>query len=117
MTHDDTTTVAELKARQADFVAERDWEKFHTPRNLAMALSVDAGELLDLFLWISDHPDIPGRKAPDPQKVRHEVADVAICLLNFCRMSDIDLAAAIAEKTSLNAAKYPAADVRGSAEK
>lgn len=114
---DNHTTVAELKALQSRFVEERDWEQFHSPHNLAMALMVEAGELLELFLWTHTHPDRPGRRPPDPQKVRHEVADVAICLLNFCRMSDIDLAAAIAEKTTVNATKYPAETVRGSAEK
>ncbi len=110
----DDPTLAELQARCAAFSSERDWERFHSPRNLAMALSVEAGELLELFLWCADegpqplHPD----RAP---KVADEAADVLMCLLNFCERTGIDLAAALDDKLRRAALKYPVERVRGRA--
>jgi len=106
--------MAALKARLAAFVAERDWGRFHRPKDLAMAVSVEAGELLELFLWVgSDEPG--GRPSPDRTRLEAEVADVAICLLNLCNQTGIDLAAAIARKLEHNAAKYPVSHAHGSA--
>jgi NTP pyrophosphatase (non-canonical NTP hydrolase) len=111
---DASTPVATIRAALARFVAERDWDRFHRPRDLAMAVSVEAGELLELFLWVD--PGTPGgRPDPDPARVEAEVADVAICLLNLCNRAGIDLAAAVARKLEHNAAKYPVAKARGSA--
>ena len=93
------------------FNEERDWDQFHSPRNLAMCLSVEAAELLECFLWTKDGEPIP----PDKREhVAEESADVFICLLNFCAKAGIDLHAAFEKKLAQNAAKYPVAKARGS---
>ncbi len=96
------------------FVAERDWQQFHSPRNLAMALSVEASELLELFLWSRDDGPQPAVASRVP-KVADEAADVLLCLLNLCDRMDIDLEAALRDKLARARAKYPAEKVRGKA--
>ena len=113
---DDTTTVGELQARLRQFNAARDWEQYHSPRNLAMALSVEAGELLELYLWSADDGPQPPVAERIP-KVADEAADVFICLLNFCHAAGIDLTGATVDKLRRNAAKYPVAKSRGRLEK
>lgn len=96
------------------FTEERDWAQFHSPRNLAMALSVEANELLELFLWSRD--DGPQPLHPDrTPRVADEAADVLLCLLNFCDRADIDLEAALESKLERARAKYPVDKVRGKA--
>ena len=110
----DSPTLAELTAEVRAFSDARDWERYHSPRNLAMAVSVEAGELLELYLWSSDdgpqplHPD----RAP---AVASEAADVLMCLLNFCDRAGIDLGKALREKMVVAEQKYPADRVRGKA--
>jgi NTP pyrophosphatase (non-canonical NTP hydrolase) len=107
-------TLEELRARVRAFADERDWGRFHSPRNLAMALSVEAGELLELYLWTADDA------APTPERTAlaaDEAADVMICLLNFCDRAGIDLGQAVVSKLARAADKYPADRVRGSARK
>lgn len=104
--------IAALRA----FNAARDWGQFHNPRNLAMALSVEAAELLELFLWCQDEgpqPALPERQA----KVDDEAADVLICLLNLCDHAGVDLEAAFWKKLEKNGAKYPVERARGSMRK
>jgi NTP pyrophosphatase (non-canonical NTP hydrolase) len=107
-------TLRDLTDRVRSFVAARDWEQFHSPRNLAMALSVEAAELLELYLWSTDdgpQPPHPGR-AP---KVADEAADVLLCLLNLCDRAGIDLGDALIAKLEAADRKYPADRVRGRA--
>jgi dCTP diphosphatase len=109
-------TLSDLTTRVRAFADARDWGRYHSPRNLAMALSVEAGELLELFLWSSDdgpQPLVPER-AP---KVADEAADVLICLLNFCDRAGVDLGAALVDKLERAERKYPAERVRGQARK
>ena len=117
MTWNDTTcTIQTIRDRLVAFNRERDWGQYHNPRNLAMALSVEAGELLELFLWSKDdgpQPAVDSRV----QKVEEEAADVLICLLNLCHHSGIDLAKAVEEKIAKNEQKYPAHKVFGRMEK
>lgn len=98
------------------FVHERDWDQFHTPKNLSAALSVEAAELLEHFQWLKD-----GRMDElGPEKllqVRHEMADVLVYLVRLADKLDVDLVAAVQEKMVLNRAKYPADLVRGDARK
>lgn len=98
------------------FVDERDWDQFHTPKNLTAALSVEAAELLEHFQWLKD-----GRMdelGPDKLvQVRHEMADVLVYLVRLADKLDVDLVAAVEEKMVLNRAKYPAHLVRGDARK
>ena len=101
-----------LRARIAAFVAERDWEQFHNPKNLAMALAAEAGELLEHFQWLT-----PAQAADLPAGTREEVAlecaDVLLYLIRLCDKLGIDLAAAADRKLALNAKKYPVEKSRG----
>lgn len=98
------------------FAEERDWEPFHAPKNLAMALSVEAAELLEHFLWIGDEES--SRLAPERAKaVSYEMADVLLYLILLADKLDIDLMNAAREKLALNAAKYPVAKARGNSKK
>lgn len=113
---DDTTPLGALRARLRAFNAERDWGRYHSPRNLAMALCCEAAELLELYLWARDdgpQPPVAGREA----RVAEEAADVLISLLNLCEAAGIDLSAAVEAKLARNAAKYPVEAARGRAEK
>jgi len=105
---------AELRA----FVRERDWEKFHTPKNLAMALAGEAGELLEIFQWLTAEESASVMQ--DPKKalsVRDEIADVVVYCLRLSDVLKIDLGAAIKDKMKRNAEKYPAELARGKAVK
>lgn len=108
--------LAELKRRLRQFAEERDWEQFHSPKNLAMALIVEAGELVEHFQWLSQDES---RRLPTATraKVEEELADVLLYLVRLADMLDVDLLAAAERKIALNARKYPADQVRSSAKK
>ena len=112
--NDMTTTIADLKALTSRFVGERDWQKYHRPKNLAMSIGIEAAELMELFQW-SDHAEIDAFLAsPRNRKtVAHEMADVLAFLLSLANVTGIDLAASFGEKMVLNAEKNPAAKVKG----
>lgn len=93
------------------FRDERDWKQFHTPKDLALALSIEAGELNELFLWKSNGDDV------DMEKVKHELADVVSYVLYLAHHYDLDLATIVEEKIKLNALKYPVAKSKGIATK
>jgi NTP pyrophosphatase (non-canonical NTP hydrolase) len=98
------------------FVEERDWDQFHTPKNLSSALSVEAAELLEHFQWL--HTGTAEELgAPRLEQVRHEMADVLVYLVRLADKLNVDLGAAVEEKMILNRAKYPADKVRGDARK
>ncbi|MFH1468927.1 MAG: nucleotide pyrophosphohydrolase [Pseudomonadota bacterium] len=113
---DAETTIATLRARLRAFNEARDWGQYHAPRNLAMALSVEAGELLALYLWCQDEGPQPAVEGRLPE-VPRELADVAICLLNLAEAAGVDLAAAVEAKLADNERKYPVEQVRGRMEK
>ncbi|MCU6500568.1 nucleotide pyrophosphohydrolase [Rugamonas sp. A1-17] len=98
------------------FAAERDWRQFHTPKNLAMALTVEAAELAEHFQWLRTGAD-EELDAPRRTGIRHELADVLLYLVQLADKVGVDLHAAALEKMALNAAKYPAERVRGDARK
>ena len=98
------------------FVNERDWDQFHTPKNLSAALSVEAAELLEHFQWLQ-HGRIEELGADKLEQVRHEMADVLVYLVRLADKLDVDLMAAFEDKMVLNRAKYPADKVRGDARK
>jgi NTP pyrophosphatase (non-canonical NTP hydrolase) len=111
---DSTTTVAALRQAWARFVAERDWGQFHSPKNLVMALAVEAAELMEHFLWIDN--DASRDVAGDPATREHiadELADVTGVVLALCNALDLDLSEAIAHKMAKNVLKYPVEKVRG----
>ena len=111
---DDTTSVAQLKALVQRFVAERDWEQFHDPKNLSASIAIEAAELMEHFQWLRTD-ELPG-VASDPKamsEIREEVADIFAYLLSFASRMNIDLSAALTDKMTKNAAKYPADQFRG----
>ncbi len=112
---DGKTTLGELKTRVMAFAEERDWQQFHAPKNLSMALAAEAGELMEHFLW--DTPEASRIKvledATRRQKIEEELADVVIYALQFSNMAGMDLAASIERKMAQNAAKYPVEKARG----
>ena len=111
---DNVTTIAVLKDRVRAFVAERDWERFHTPKNLVMGLAIEAAELMEPFLWLE--AEASRRIDTDPQALRavaDEMADVACYLLSLALALNIDLSQAILSKIDKNAIKYPADQYRG----
>jgi NTP pyrophosphatase (non-canonical NTP hydrolase) len=106
--------LAEFKQQFRQFVAERDWQQFHSPKNLAMALAGEAGELLELFQWLTQEES---RNLPDDarQAVAHEIADIQIYLAAISDRLGINIGPAVAEKMKLNAEKYPPDLARGTA--
>lgn len=117
-TQDDKVTVGELRARVLAFARERDWEQFHSPKNLSMALAAEAGELMEHFLWVEAKASAEVLREPKKRgEIEDEIADVVIYALEFANMGGIDLAAAIEAKLAKNALKYPVEKARGRADK
>lgn len=108
--------LTQLRDLVRQFVDERDWDQFHTPKNLSSALAVEAAELLEHFQWLkTGGPEELG--ADKLREVRHEMADVLVYLVRLADKLDVDLMAAVTEKMVQNRAKYPADQVRGDARK
>jgi NTP pyrophosphatase (non-canonical NTP hydrolase) len=106
-------SLQELRGRINTFVKERDWAQFHTPKNLAMAMIVEAAELVEQFQW--DTPQESQQLSPEKREaVSHELADTFVYLLRIAEVLNIDLIAAANQKIDLNARKYPADKARGS---
>jgi len=104
----------DLLDRLIRFRDERDWAKFHTAKNLAVSISLEAAELLEHFQWTNEDPDIPPEKR---DKLVEEVADILIYLLLFSHRTGIDPVRLAKEKIKKNAQKYPADLVRGKSDK
>ena len=106
----------ELIRKIRNFVEERDWDQFHSPKNLAMALAVEASELVEIFQWMTEEESQqldPKRK----QYAEEEIADVMTYLIRISDRLDIDLLAAVERKLAINQKKYPANLVRGNSKK
>ena len=102
-----------LRHRLNDFVNERDWAQFHTPKNLAMAMIVEAAELVEHFQW--DTPTESQQLTPEKREaVSHELADTFVYLLRIAEVLNIDLIDAANQKIDLNALKYPVEKAKGS---
>ncbi|MBM7173280.1 nucleotide pyrophosphohydrolase [Streptomyces sp. G44] len=101
--------VAGLQRRLARFAAARDWEQYHTPKNLAAALSVEASELVEIFQWLTPEQSQQVMRDPDTaHRVTDEVADVLAYLLQFCEVLGIDALASLAAKIERNEERFPA---------
>lgn len=112
--NDQTTTIAELRERTLAFARERDWEQFHTPKNLSMAIATEAGELMEHFLWLESATSLDLDANPRlREQVEDELADVVIYALEFANIAKTDLASAIERKFAQNAAKYPIEKAKG----
>jgi dCTP diphosphatase len=105
-----------LAKRLAEFAAARDWEQFHSPKNLAMALSVEVAELVEEFQWLTEVQSLD-LDAERRERVRLEIADVFIYLVRIADRLGVDLLAAADDKIALNERRYPADRVRGDARK
>lgn len=111
-----TDSLDELRAALRSFAAERDWEAFHTPKNLAMALAGEAGEVIEHFQWLSAAQSA-NLAAEQRAEVALELADVLLYLVRLADVLDVDLAAAARRKMQINAERYPVARARGRADK
>lgn len=111
---DDTLTIALAKERVQQFVDERAWRAFHTPKNLSMAVAVEASELMEIFQWAAEEETqkLIERKR---RAIEDEVADVFMDLLCFCNVCDIDLGAAFNTKLEATKKKYPVEKIKGRA--
>ena len=111
-------TLDDLASELRRFAAERDWEQFHTPKNLAISLAVEVGELLEHVQWGSDEELAVRFRSPEGREaMAEEMADVLIYLVRLADVLGIDLLEAAAAKTAANAERYPADEVRGSSAK
>ncbi len=114
----ETLDIGKVKSYLKDFAKERDWEKFHTPKNLVMALAGEVGELTELFQWLT--PEESSRVMEDPdsaEAVRRELADVMIYVIRLLDSLGIDIEQALWKKLKDNAEKYPVSQVKGKARK
>jgi NTP pyrophosphatase (non-canonical NTP hydrolase) len=109
-------SIEALAAELRSFATERDWDQFHSPKNLVMALSVEVSELIEHFQWLTEEQSsaLPPKKL---QQVREEIGDVLIYLTRLADKLGVDMLEAAAKKLEVNRAKYPAEKVRGSAKK
>jgi dCTP diphosphatase len=115
-TADSSDPLRALRDALRRFAAERDWDPFHSPKNLAVALSVEAAELLEPFQWLTDEQS--GALPPETRaRVSEEVADVLLYLIRLADRLDLDLVACANEKLQRNAEKYPIEKARGNAKK
>jgi NTP pyrophosphatase (non-canonical NTP hydrolase) len=110
--------VKELTTTLAAFASARDWEQFHSPKNLVMALSTEVGELYELFQWLTE--EASRKVAINPEtatEIRDELADVTMYLVRLASVLEVDLNEAVTQKLIKNAAKYPVDKARGSHKK
>lgn len=114
----DIIDINQLKQLQQEFSQMRDWDKFHTPKNLAMALTCESAELLELFQWLNeDESRIAHEDSSFKEKTSHELADIMLYLIRLADLMKINLNEAIRNKIEHNNKKYPAERVKGSAKK
>lgn len=114
----DIIDVNEIKKILQDFALVRDWNKFHNPKNLAMALTCESGELLEIFQWLTQAESSAAcSDTRHRERTAHELADIIIYAIRLADMMNINLNQAIRDKIEINNVKYPADAVRGSLEK
>ena len=107
----------ELQKVYLDFIKKREWEEFHTPKNLVMALSSEVGELTDLFLWSNSKDSYQILSTARSEKVKEELGDVFLYLIRLAQVLDVDLVDLGHRKLAKNALKYPVDLSRGNAQK
>ena len=100
----------QLRSRLREFARDRDWEQYHTPKNLSMALAGEAAELLEIFQWLTPEESLAVKSSPkEREQVEAELADIVNYVVRLADVLDIDLEKAVLHKLEKNAAKYPAA--------
>ncbi|HAD04244.1 MAG: NTP pyrophosphohydrolase [Desulfuromonadales bacterium GWD2_61_12] len=113
---DQATTLGQLREAVATFVREREWEQFHTPKNLSMSIAIEAAELMEHFQWLT----VEQSRKPDGEALQgicEELSDIVIYALSLANAMDIDLSTAMRAKMEKNIRKYPSDKVRGKAHK
>ena len=105
---------SELALKLREFAAERDWEQFHSPKNLAMALNVEAAELLEHFQWLTQEQS-SSLSPEDLAAVAQEIADIQIYLVRLSDQLGVDIGSSVEKKLAINAEKYPISKARGNA--
>jgi len=111
---DSDTTLDDLKRAVREFRDRREWEQFHTPKNLSMAIAIEAAELMEEFLWL--RPDETPRRTDggdSAARIAEELADILIYALSFANSVELDVTGAVLDKLAKNAEKYPEAKCRG----
>jgi NTP pyrophosphatase (non-canonical NTP hydrolase) len=112
--HDDA--LSDIASKIIQFRDKRDWAQFHDPKNLAQALSIEAAELQEIFLWLTTE-ESRRLSADKLEQVQEEIADIFIYLTYLCHAFNIDLMAAVAHKLEMNASKYPVIKAKGNRRK
>lgn len=111
-------TMEDIRRMQAEFTDERDWNKFHQPRNLLLAMVGEVGEVSELFQWRGEVAEgLPDWSEAEREQLAHELSDVLIYLVELAEKCRVDLPRAVLRKMALNRLKYPASKVHGSAKK
>jgi len=110
---DGNTTVGHLKAAVRRFVRDREWERFHTPRNLAESICIESAELLEIFQWASEHEDPVAEDTEVRERIEEELSDVLVYCISLANAAEIDIARAVLSKTKKNEEKYPIEKYRG----
>lgn len=114
--NDMSATLQQCKEMVQKFVEERDWNKFHTPKNLSMDISIEAAELMEKFLWV-DGELVYKKLKEERTDIEDELADTFMALLCFANVCNIDLAKSFARKLEKTAQKYPVEQVKGKSHK
>jgi len=116
MTSDDTTTINELRQKVQKFVDDRDWNKYHNPKDVAISIAIEAAELMEHFQWIKENEldEVIKEKSAELQD---ELADILIYCLSFANSVGIDISHAVTQKIQKNESKYPIEEVKGNYKK
>ncbi|MBU0469107.1 MAG: nucleotide pyrophosphohydrolase [Candidatus Omnitrophica bacterium] len=109
---DKNVPIQRIKNKIKKFVKERDWEQYHSPKNLGMSIAIEAAELMEIFQWLTEEQSFQLSKKQKTE-LEDEIADIAVYILNMCNVLNIDLSEAIAKKMIKNEKKYPAKLVKG----
>ncbi len=111
---DGATPIGDLKYRVAQFVRARDWEQFHSPKNLTLSIAIEAAELMEIYQWAAEGESVRLSQKPEIKaKIEEELADVLIYCLGLANQTGTDISEAVQRKLELNAAKYPVDQFRG----
>jgi NTP pyrophosphatase (non-canonical NTP hydrolase) len=118
MIKDDCTTIEDLKKNMRQFIKERNWEKFHSPKNLAMSISIEAAELMEHFQWMSSEEAIKVKEDSDSmENIKDELSDILAYCISMANYLDIDIAESFVKKMNKNKKKYPENVVFGKSDK
>jgi len=114
MASDQDTTIAALKKKVKKFVDDRDWAKYHNPKDVAMSITIEAAELVEIFQWVKDSEQDGVLEDPAKrQKLKDELADVMIYCVSLANVLDIDIGQAVFQKIAKNEGKYPVDRIKG----